>query len=315
MYSILLALFLFIATGCGCNHASPTITDLFSMQDSTPPVLLSATAINPSTLFFQFDEPIEAKTCMLNANGRAVTQYLCNGKDVTVSLSNPMALATFCTIEGRVEDRRGNSCRFTTEVWAKNTHRAHVLINEFSTKGTENNPDRVELLVTKGGNLAGITLANGIGLNYTDRCILPDKTVSQGTFIVISFQKGIVKEAFCSENLAGLSGNNGCIVVSETPQFDSPLLDAVLYGNLTTTTFNGFGSSDLEKSAQSLCQCGQWDTVLASGSIDSTYSTSTRSVCREKERDTNTLEDWYVTETRMATFGARNSDAHYEKAE
>ena len=315
MHSILLALFLFIATGCGCNHASPTVTDLFSMQDCTPPVLLSAAAINPSTLFFQFDEPIEETTCTINANGKAVTEYLCNGKNLTVSLSNPMALATFCTIEGRVEDKKGNSCRFTTDVWAKNTRRANILINEFTTKGTESNPDRVELLVTKGGNLAGITIANGIGVNYTDRCILPDKTVYQGNYIVVSFQKGIVQEAFCSENQEGLSGNNGCIVVAETPQFDSPLLDAVLYGNLTTTTFNGFGSAALEKSAQSLCQCGQWDTVLATGSIDSTHGTSTRSLCREKERDTNTYHDWYIAATRQATFGARNSEEHYETAE
>jgi hypothetical protein len=223
-----------------------------------------------------------------------------------------MPLATYCTVEGRVEDMNGNSARFTTKVWANNTHLANVLINEFTTKGTENNPDRVELLVTKSGNLAGITIANGIGLNYSDRCILPDKTVFQGTYIVVSFQKGKENTEFCSDKQGGLSGNNGCLVVTESPEFDSPLLDAALYGNLTTTTYNGFGSSELLASAESISRSGQWDTALASGCIDSSYSTSTRSLCREKERDTNTHGDWYIADTKHSTFGARNAEEHYE---
>jgi hypothetical protein len=315
-YVFLLPFFLLvIATGCGCNDSIPSPTDLFAMQDSTPPVLLSCSAVNQTTLCFYFDEPIEKNSVTLAIDKRSTNAFVCNGKSLTVSLSKSMPLASYCTVDGRVEDERGNSCRFTTNIWAKNTNRANALINEFTTKGTENNPDRVELLITKGGNLAGLTLANGIGSNYKDRCILPDKLVTQGEYIVIAFQTGKESVAYHSEKLEGLSSNNGCLVLSETPAFDSLLLDAVLYGNHTTTTYEGFGSNDLLQSAEYLVQYSQWDTKLEQGCIDSTYGTSTRSLCREKAKDSNSSLEWYVVDTKQSTFGARNSEQRYETEE
>ena len=60
-------------------------------------------------------------------------------------------------LKGRVNDWIGNSLTFTLGLWGYNPNLPTLLINEFTTKGSGNNPDRVELLVLK-GNLAGITL-------------------------------------------------------------------------------------------------------------------------------------------------------------
>ena len=302
---------LLMANGCGCDHSIPSVTDLFSQQDSHPPVLLSSKAVDTTTIFLQFDEALENDSITLKINGVANSNHLCNQNTITLFLLAPMELATFSTVEGRVEDKRGNSTRFSLKVWAKNINRASVVINEFSTKGSSANPDRVELLVTKSGNLAGLTIANGSQSSYTDCCILPDKWVYQGDYLVVAFQKGEEKTQFSSEKLAGLSSNNGCLTVSESPDWESTLLDAVLYSNLTTTTYHGFGSRLLEQGAGELYEKGLWNSFLVEGAIDSSDSTATRTLCRDCGQDTNSNKDWYVCGTREASFGAKNSSKHF----
>ncbi|WP_320127857.1 hypothetical protein [uncultured Sphaerochaeta sp.] len=305
---------LLLTTSCGCDQALPTITDLFAKQDCAPPVLLSSDTVNPTTFYFQFDEILAPDRCKILVNQVPTTNFLCTGKSLSLYLDSPLALATYCTVEARVEDKQGNSTRFTAPLWAKNTHPAGLLINEFTTKGTENNPDRVELLVVKSGNLAGLTISDGTGLTYNDRCILPDKKVWQGDYIVINFQAGNQKAAYVSQNLGGLGSNNGCLVVTETPEYNSTVLDAVLYGNLTTTSYEGFGSQSLKQSADYLVSCGQWNSSSALKSINSTHGTSTRSLCRYKAQDTNSSEDWYVADTKKATFGTKNTEEHYSSS-
>lgn len=190
-----------------------------------------------------------------------------------------------------------------------------MIINEFSTKGSTSNPDRVELLVTKGGNLAGITLANGSQSSYTDRCILPDLRVYQGDYLVVSFQKGEERTQFSSEKLVGLGSNNGCLTICESPDWESALLDAVLYSNLTTSTYNGFGSRALEEGAKTLYEQGQWTAFQVEGAINSSNSTATRTLCRNQGQDTNSKEDWYVCDTKEASFGTRNSNKHFIPAQ
>lgn len=306
---------LLLATGCGCDHSIPSVNDLFSQQDSRPPMIVSSKAADTSTVVIQFDENLEKNSITLNVNGVPNTNYLCNQSTLSLFLFAPMKLATFCNVEGRVEDKRGNSTRFSLNVWAKNTNRASVIINEFSTKGSTSNPDRVELLVTKGGNLAGITLANGSQSSYTDRCILPDLRVYQGDYLVVSFQKGEERTQFSSEKLVGLGSNNGCLTICESPDWESALLDAVLYSNLTTSTYNGFGSRALEEGAKTLYEQGQWTAFQVEGAINSSNSTATRTLCRNQGQDTNSKEDWYVCDTKEASFGTRNSSKHFIPAQ
>lgn len=306
-------LLLLLTISCGCNQEGPESINLFAQQDSTPPKLLSAKATDTATITLKFSEKLRSKSISLLINGVENTNYLCRRETIMLYLTSAMEIASSTRVEGRVEDLWGNSTRFSIEVWAHNPNRATVLINEFSTKGSTNNPDRVELLVTKGGNLAGITIANGVGPFAKDRCILGDKRAFAGDFLVIAFQAGATPTEYSSEHLKGLSSNNGCITVTESPNWESPIIDAVLYSNKTTTTFGGFGSRESEEGALLLYQGRQWDSQLSEKAIDSTDSTATRTHCRNSYRDTNSAEDWYVCDTKGASFGEENSDIRFQR--
>lgn len=304
-------LVILLTSGCGCNQEGPTGINLFEKQDSTPPKLLSAQAVDTTCIKLIFSEDIQGKTINLLVNGVKTTNLLCRGETILLYLTTAMDIASSARLEGRVEDFWGNSTRFSLSVWAHNPNRAEVLINEFSTKGSGNNPDRVELLVTKAGNLAGLTVANGVGPLASDRCILGDKWVYQGDFVVIGFQEGGTEALYPSENLGGLSSNNGCITVTESPDWESTILDAVIYSNKTTTTFSGFGSRETELGASQLYESGVWNSSLAEEAVDSTDSTATRSICRENYTDTNSQNDWYICDTKGASFGRENSPTRY----
>jgi len=304
---------LLLTIGCGCNQEGPKVTNLFAQQDSTPPKLLSAKAIDTATITIHFTEELRTKSIILTVNGIRNTNYLCARDTLMLYLPSPMGMASSTRLEGRVEDLWGNSTHFCVEVWAHNPNRAGILINEFSTKGSANNPDRVELRITKAGNLAGITVTNGVGPYAKDRCILGDMQVYAGDFIVIAFQQGETEMPFASEYLGGLGSNNGSITVTESPDWESPILDAVLYSNKTTTTYSGFGSKETEEGALLLYQGRQWDSQMAEKAIDSTNSTATRTLCRNNYSDTNSEQDWYVCDTREASFGGENSAIPYVK--
>ena len=303
---------LLLVTSCGCNQQGPEITDLFAQKDSTPPKLLSAKAIDTATIKLKYTEELQTRSIKLQVNGVRNTNYHCVRDTLMLYLTSPMEIASSTRLEGRVEDLWGNSMSFAIDVWAHNPNRAGILINEFSTKGSSTNPDRVELRITKAGNLAGITIANGVGPLAKDRCVLGDKLVFAGDFIVIAFQQGETEMEHTSEQLGGLSSNNGCITVTESPDWESPILDAALYSNKTTSTNGGFGSGDTEEGAMLLYQQRQWDSALAEKAIDSTTSTATRTLCRTNYSDTNSAQDWYVCESRGASFGGENSENHYQ---
>lgn len=307
-----LLILLLLTTSCGCNQEGPDSINLFAQQDSTPPKLLSAKAVDTATIALKFNEELRDKSITLLVNGKENTNYLYKRETIMLYLTSVMPIASSTRVEGRVEDLRGNSTRFSIEVWAHTPNPASLLINEFSTKGSGNNPDRVELLVTKGGNLAGITIANGVGPNAKDRCILGDKNVFAGDFLVVAFQQGSQPPEYSSEHLGGLSSNNGSITVTQSPNWESPVIDAVLYSNKTTTTYSGFGSREGEEGALLLYQGRQWDSSLAEKAINSTNSTATRTHCREACRDTNSEQDWYVCDTKEASFGKENSSKRYE---
>ena len=314
MKQILLPLlvFLLLSSGCGCSQPELSLHNLFEQADSSPPVFLSANMQSQHTATLSFNESIAENSVTLWCEQNSVASFTVIDKTLTLNLAKPMQMGTSLPLEGRVEDIRGNSLQFSIELWAKNTHPATVLINEFTTKGSETNPDRVELVVTSRGNLAGLTLYAGVADDWSDRFVFPDRWVERGTYVVVAFSKGEHEAAWYTSALqAGLGSNNGCLSVAMSPEWASPLLDAVMWGNMSTSTFEGFGSASLLSQAQILFQNGQWNSASSEKSIDSNTGTATRSFCRDRLIDTNSSDDWYVCATRQATFGSKNSELRY----
>ncbi|NCC65712.1 MAG: hypothetical protein EOM15_13765, partial [Spirochaetia bacterium] len=290
-----------------CNLNDETIYNVFDQVDCTPPILTNIETLDSQTVLFTFNEIIDHQTVSLTCCGNSVRTKMVHNQQLTISLNKPIALAQSQAIEGSVCDIRGNSTYFSISAWAKNEQIPTLLINEFTTKGNETHPDRVELIATSRGNIAGMTLYAGTKDTWTDRIILPDRWVERGTYLVVSFTEGAVHEDLhCSELLTGLGSNNGCLTLAKTPHWNSTILDAVVWGNHSTSTYDGFGSKALKDAVQFLYNQGHWRSNSCNESVDSTNSTATRSICRDSLRDTNSSTDWYICATKAATFGSAN---------
>lgn len=190
------------------------------------------------------------------------------------------------SIEPSLKSGEERSVKYTTgdgsltfDIQGENENLPELLINEFITKGK---PDKIELYALSSGNIGGSTLVYGKNDKSTSYT-LKDQEVKEGDFIVISLEEG-------------LGANNGFIELRATPSPFSRLIDKVFYTNK--------GDED--------------NTEGWSGSgVDSTFSTTTRSINRKSENgipvDTDTSDDWYITKTRGASWGEANTKEIYVK--
>lgn len=291
-----------------CADQPLSILNVFAQRDGTPPVLIGFEMHSSTEVSVSFDEYIMIKRDAFTVEGNEVLNVGVWDETLTLTLKNPIPLGTPTTLEGRVQDLGGNSLRFSIELWAKNTRIPALLINEFTTKGSENHPDRVELYILSAGNLAGVTIEAS-----SDTFTFGDYEVASGNYVVVVFNKGSVEEGFfVSKEQGGLATNNGYICVAESPQWNSPLIDCVLYSTQGATTYNGFGSKAVAEKAEYLAQTTHWNGSLASDAVDISKATATRSVNRNLFTDTNTANDWYICATSNASFGSKNSTNRYD---
>jgi hypothetical protein len=217
-----------------------------------------------------------------------------------------------------------------------------IIINEFTTQGSTTHPDIVELLVTAGGNTAGLWIVEGTTDFPEQGICLPGCRIAEDDYILIHFKpQGIPEEVdetgseltvsggqdasdnardFWVERGSGLSGNNGVIAVYSAP--GGALIDGVLYSNRTSESdenYFGFGSIRmLEKALQLHAQKGWIGTAengyrpMPEDAINPEDSTATRSICRMSiPGDTNDKEDWHIVPTSSSTFGEINNDDIY----
>lgn len=299
---------LFIGVVCvglviGCSEQPPALLNIFAQRDGTPPLLLDMEMIAPTETCLRFDEPVTIKKDAFTIEDNEIVDIGVWDELLTVTFKKPLTLGTFSTLEGRVRDLAGNSTRFSVRLWAKNTRIPSLLINEFTTKGSENHPDRVELAVLAGGNLAGVTIKT-VNDSYT----FGDHQVASGDYVVVVFGKGMVESGFfVSKERNGLSSNNGYICVHESPEWNAEVLDCVLYSTKEATTHNGFGSREVAEKAEELVRESHWNGSMATNAIDISRATATRSTNRSHFIDTNSADDWYVCATGNASFGRKNS--------
>jgi len=317
---LIISSMILISSCSGCKEGTNDCYDLLSFRDATPPVFIDIKAQSPTCLVLSFNEQLmEENDPPLFLNNDPHANFTYQEKTLRLYTRDPITPGEKVTVQGRVKDLSGNTTHFTCTTYGANQNPASLLINEFTTKGTNKSPDRVELVALKSGCLAGLTLYNGTIPYYTDRCVLPNIMVSTGEYIVITFQVDQKDLSFPSENYAGLGSNNGTISLYQDPSAQAPIIDAVAYSTQTSSTFEGFGSSNILSGAQLLCQSGQWQYAdpLSSATIDCTTSTATRSINRSHSLsglpvDTNSKSDWYVTKTGGQSFGSSNTKEHYE---
>lgn len=291
--------------------------NVLSGKDRVPPVFLGATAVASDTIICYFNEPVSCDLLhTVVGKGLKLVEALPYAHELKLVVDGTMAPGVAVVISARVRDSMGNSLGFSTTCWGKNERVPRLLINEFTTKGSGNNPDRVELWTATAGNLAGITFYEGMPESYDSKFTFPALEVVSGEFLVLylgqSPPEGKPNSFYASE--VGLGSNNGVLSVYATPGSDC--LDAVLYSNRTSTSdtdFRGFGTQKVLDRVLLLQKSRGWGAspgiaLMPEMAIDSTYSTATRSMGRLPDgADTDTKLDWQVAATGKASFGAGNS--------
>jgi len=330
---VLLLAALALLAGCG------PLEDLREKlePDLTPPVLLGMRA-RQDILELDFDEPpvcIAEEVRAVPALNVAGVQTAGNGLQVRLTGQSPGAKYL---VELTVADARGNRLELAAELYGYNPRVPEVLLNEFTTQGSDTHPDLVELVAAGAGDLAGVALYQGTTGSWDDRLVFPPFPVRAGDYILVHFKpQGIPEELdepgdpalsggldasptaydFWVRGGTGLSGNNGVLSLYDRP--GGLLLDGVLYSNRTSSSdslYRGFGSANTLARAEELVRAGGWiaaeEVVRPEDAVNPEDSTATRSLCRSSDSmDSDCAADWHVVPTRGSTFGKANSDERY----
>lgn len=334
-----LLIILSLSGSCLMSSCSlPEDTRTLMEGDIYPPQFIIGSSVSEDSIQLSFSEPVTTDKDHLRLRGHSISNVTLKEKLVTISYSPPLTPGVRGELEGEYWDESRNSLFLITPIYGFNQDPAELVINEFSSQGSDNNPDRVELFVLEKGNIAGRTLYDGTKTSFRQVKVLPDYDADAGDYIIVHFEKtdtfrededadlaactapGSHPEALdlWAEETVGISGNNGVISLYESPNGD--MIDGLFYSNRTVDSddrYGGFGSSTMQERVEELCRSGNWiydgDTLVPEDGISSENSTATRSMCRiSPEIDTNTRGDWIIVDTSESSFGYENSHKTYE---
>jgi hypothetical protein len=311
---------------------------LFS-GDITPPAFGGVSMESPREIVVRFSEE-----AILPAESVALSPELplesvrTEAEDVRITLAEDTVPGVEYVVHAIAEDSEGNRLSFLTRVYGYNPDVPELLINEFTTQGSGNNPDIIELYTLSSGNLGGVTVYAGSTSDFDSRITLPALPVEAGAYLLIHFKpEGLVEEIDELEEIdvsgglnasdtardfwvpdgTGLSGNNGALTVYAAP--GGALLDAVVYSNRTSDSdenYGGFGSKGAYTQATEVAEQGGWhvagESIAPEDAIDPEDSTGTRTVNRTPGApDTDSAGDWHIGPTSSASFGASNTVERY----
>jgi hypothetical protein len=277
--------------------------------DLQPPVLVELRVADGDTLELRFDEAVRSPPdALLIVPELPVSSVSASGTVLQVDVSEQQPGARY-TLEATVSDEEGNALSFLAEFYGHNPEVPDMRINEFTTRGSGNHPDVVELAVLGGGNMGGVVL-----VHFRPQG-LPEEVDESGD-PAVSGGCDASEEAwdFWVPGGAGLSGNNGVLSLYTCP--GGSIADGVLYSNRTAASdelCGGFGTRDAWERAQELVRDGGWriagEVVRPEDAVSPEGSTGTRSICRNAaSTDTDRATDWHIVPTLGFSFGGKNSE-------
>lgn len=302
-------------------------------RDITPPDLLKIEAISRNSIILEFDEGINfIESSYISRENLKIANFLYHNNSIEIVFKSDMIPGhEYCT-EFKFEDNYNNYTYFISKFYGFNPIIPTLLINEFICKGTDTNPDKVELYVKRGGNMAGVTLFNGVSKSYDSIFIFPDITVNTGDYIVIRSvtdrypNEHIERDNIDFENdskfIAGvrdirtkdfyLSGTNGVLSLYTNPF--GKLMDGVIYtknNNDPDKNYRNFGLKKTVTRVDIITDEEGWtgseNCIFPNDCINIEGSTTTRSLNRKDLNDSDSKEDWYTVPTGMSSFGYQNN--------
>jgi hypothetical protein len=274
---VLIALALAGGSLAGCAPLEDTV--YFAEQDFTPPSVVSLAVTGPTTIVARFSEDTSAEAAYASPELGAVTARS-DGPVVTFETEHAGEIGRAYQLEAVIADSAGNTMSFVETLYGFNPDIPEVLINEITTQGSGSHPDMVELRLTSGGNLGGLTLYAGAPGEHDGRIVFPSVELPAEAYVVVHFKpEGIPEEIdettdpaasggldatdtawdFWVDGGTGISGNNGAVGLYEQPA--GRLLDAFVYSNRTSDSderYRGFGSKKALAMVDRVAADGGW---------------------------------------------------------
>ncbi len=308
MRQIFFIILLTLIVSVSCSQKAKVTENILAGTDRRPAQILSYSLSDNGHFSIRFSERVVITETVHDGN-RHRTNIV--GESFSLPLEREISMGEKYTLALTYEKNGGNTafCFFT--LYGRNDRKASLLINEVSMKGDKTNPDRIELLVTKGGNTAGFVLTDEVD---TSPVVLPSIEVNRGDIIVVYWETTGGKTTKERKNslytyyIDGgadhtLIGTTGGVILYDENGGD--IVDAVIYSDFTAA------STSKEKYNQMvslLSENGQW----TGAAVDSTDVRTTRVLARMPGgTDTNSADDWFVTAVKKATWGEENVYAPY----
>ena len=284
------------------------IMDLFHSADMTLPVVLDYSLKDNRIFVIEFSETVDMTEILFSGE---VLDPPGLGKSFSIPLPYALEPGEEKRISFTVEKDNGSLTRVSLSVIGKNPDIPKVLINEVSIKGTSASPDRIELLIMEKGNVAGMRVEDG-NWGYT----LPSIEVKKDDLILIYWDKPTARSHYLRSDgkmtyilnayaPSTLSGTEGLLILKK--EKDGETADALLYSDKGETAFSG---EEKKSQRDGLIALGQWEGEV----FDSSLVTSSRVIARLPGGvDSDTSEDYFITQARKSSFGELNSYLPYNE--
>lgn len=300
-----------------CSPDVPGIIDAITGQDKLVPVLEKMEMLDRKVCRLTFSESVLVTEARLD--GEEVEARRPSAAEVDIVAPGPLAIGEPTPLFLRVRDHAWNSSAFSLTVTGRNMDLPGFKLNEVSLRGSDTQPQRIELEVTSAGNVEGLCVQDGTRGNEKHAYVLPPIDVGTGDYIVIYWTDtpsedteekadGTFVHHLAAQSGESLPGRNGVVCVYDTVSGDGEVLDCLVYSSGDASTNGGFGSAAVEDSYKKLTASFDW----IGDPVPSTWATTTRTLARKPGQDTNSARDFYTTVTRGQTFGSMNTSLEYE---
>ena len=154
----LLLLLTFLLSSCSMPEIG-NIVNSFVSGDRIIPAMTRCDVLSRDRIRISFSEEISVNEVKIN--GRAPAWQLEDPSTVLITCHEKLSVSEPCDLFIRVSDKAFNSTAVRMKIYGRNEEIPELYINEFSSRGTEPQPDRIELEVHATGNTDGLCVMDG----------------------------------------------------------------------------------------------------------------------------------------------------------
>lgn len=299
-----------------CPHGAGRTYDAFHGKDSSMPKLLEYGLVDNEKMRLVYDEDVVLLSIALNGT---ILPYSMSGTIFTIPFPSPLERGESALFTVTAEDGSGNTSRTAIRIIGKNMDIPSAVINEISAKGTAENPDRIEILFLEAGSPAGMIVSDGIIGEENHMVVLPDIEVKPKDTAVIYWDREpkstdpILSNGHTGYIVDGgsdttLAGTNGAVLLYA--ELDGEVIDGVIYTSGENEDADGYGTNRTKNAANLLKSQGKW----YGEPVSSVLMTASRVIARlPGGQDTDTKDDFFITEARKSTFGRPNEYFPYDE--